>query len=316
MTDERFKQATRGAWVGLIGNMALALMKGIIGFAANSKALLADAAHSASEAARSLKEWSGNQSVNQPSVEDPTSLSGKAGKRWDLLAPVLLMVLGLEIALSSLKSIVSGVTEAPGILALIAVGVSIVVTEAIFQYKYRTGKKTGNAMLVTNALEHRTDVATSAAAFIGVGGAILGTYLESNHWYYLDPAAGLFISFVLLKKNYGLMAATLHSSSDRLLQQEDAADLIETVQRIKGVIAVDDLKAKEHGHYVLVDVRISVNPRITVQEGHDIARTVRHALMKRFTHVSDVMIHVNPYDPGYPYKSQAAEQDDMPTVLH
>lgn len=72
-----------------------------------------------------------------------------------------------------------------------------------------------------------------------------------------------------------------------------------------------------HGHYVIVDVKISVNPRITVLEGHDIAKAVKKILMKRFSHVSDVFTHVNPYDPGYPYKNYMRDQmEDHPPFLH
>jgi len=44
---------------------------------------------------------------------------------------------------------------------------------------------------------------------------------------------------------------------------------------------------------------------------------VKQMLMKRFIHISDVFIHVNPYDPGYPYKNNAdPEHDNYPSLLH
>ncbi|CRF29141.1 ferrous iron efflux protein F [Mycobacterium tuberculosis] len=92
--------------------------------------------------------------------------------------------------------------------------------------------------------------------------------------------------------------------------------MIDTVQRVKGVISIDDLRAREHGHYVVVDIKISVNPRISIQEGYDIAKIVKFTLMKRFIHVSDVFVHVTPYDSGYPYKNHDLQADDMPTLLH
>jgi divalent metal cation (Fe/Co/Zn/Cd) transporter len=64
-------------------------------------------------------------------------------------------------------------------------------------------------------------------------------------------------------------------------------------------------------------MRISVNPRITVCEGHEIAKEVKSMLLERFIHISDVFVHVNPYDPGYPYKNNLElEQRDFPMMLH
>ena len=47
--DERFKQAEFGAIVGIVGNIILAIVKAVIGYIGNSKALLADAVHSGSD---------------------------------------------------------------------------------------------------------------------------------------------------------------------------------------------------------------------------------------------------------------------------
>lgn len=52
--DERFKQAEFGAIVGIVGNIVLAIVKAVIGYIGNSKALLADAVHSASDVVGSL----------------------------------------------------------------------------------------------------------------------------------------------------------------------------------------------------------------------------------------------------------------------
>ncbi|RIX50571.1 hypothetical protein D3P08_20060 [Paenibacillus nanensis] len=99
--------------------------------------------------------------------------------------------------------------------------------------------------------------------------------------------------------------------------KEEAADeLMQVVQRVEGVVTVESLRAREQGHYVVADIVISVNPRITVLEGQEIAKKVKTLLMHRFLHLSDVSVYVEPYDPGYPYKSNHdPNQEHMPTLL-
>ena len=97
---------------------------------------------------------------------------------------------------------------------------------------------------------------------------------------------------------------------------EDSDELMQVVQRVEGVVTVQSLKAREHGHYVVADIVISVNPRITVLEGQEIAKRVKTLLMHRFLHLSEVSVFVEPYDPGYPYKSNHdPNQEQMPTLL-
>ncbi|REK75958.1 cation transporter dimerization domain-containing protein [Paenibacillus paeoniae] len=101
--------------------------------------------------------------------------------------------------------------------------------------------------------------------------------------------------------------------SDR---NENADELMQVVQRVEGVVTVQSIRAREHGHYVVAEIVISVNPRITVLEGQEIAKRVRMLLMHRFHHLTDVSIYVEPYDPGYPYKSNHdPNQEQMPTLL-
>lgn len=99
-------------------------------------------------------------------------------------------------------------------------------------------------------------------------------------------------------------------------QEESAEELMAVVQRVEGVVTVQSIRAREQGHYVVAEIIISVNPRITVLEGQDIAKRVKLLLMHRFLHLSEVMIYVEPYDPGYPYKSNHdPNQEQMPTLL-
>lgn len=317
MSELRFAKAEFAAWVGIVGNLGLALLKGIVGVLANSKALIADAAHSASDVAGSIAVLIGLKAAKLPPDEDHPYGHGKAESIAAIIVSILLIIVGVEIGLSAIKSLIYGVSEPPRSFALIVIVISIVIKEVMFQYKYRLGRKLGSQALIANAWEHRSDVYSSIAAFVGVGGAVMGAWFDVPQFYYLDPAAGLFVSLLVLKMGYKLVMESIHNTMDHVLHQEDAEELLKTVQRVPGVITVDDLRAREHGHYVVVDVKISVNPRITVMEGHDIAKSVKHQLMSRFIHVSDVFIHVNPYDPGYPYKNNVdSEQDDFPTLLH
>jgi divalent metal cation (Fe/Co/Zn/Cd) transporter len=102
---------------------------------------------------------------------------------------------------------------------------------------------------------------------------------------------------------------------DKVLEK-DTEDLMQVVQRVEGVVTVESLRAMEQGHYVVAEIVISVNPRITVLEGQEIAKRVKQLLMHRFLHLSDVSIFVEPYDPGYPYKSNHdPNQEQIPTLL-
>jgi cation diffusion facilitator family transporter len=317
MKEARYKKAEKAAWIGIIGNVTLALLKGTVGFMSGSKALIADAANSASDVAGSFAVLVGIRAAQLPPDKDHPYGHGKAESIAAIIVSVLLMLVGIEIAISAIKAMNAGILEAPKWYALLAITVSIIAKEALFQYKYRLGKKLSSQALIANAWDDRSDVYSSIAAFVGVGGALVGKYWDIPWLYYMDPIASLLVAGFVIMIGYKLVMQSIHSTLDHVLHDEDSEELLKSVLKTKGVITVDDLRAREHGHYVIVDVKISVNPRITVLEGHDIAKAVKLNLMDRFSHVSDVFVHVNPYDPGYPYKiNMDSEESSLPIMIH
>lgn len=317
MNDERFQKTELAVWVGITGNLALACLKIVIGFMSQSKALLADAVHSTSEAISSAAALIRLRTKDAVSKEAYTNSQDKKVSITSILLSIVILVLGVELGISTIKSIGVDVEHAPKAYAFVAIGISFLVKEIMFQYTYRLGKRLGSQEIISNAWVHRSDIYSSIVALLGFLGALMGNYLDLFYLYYLDPLAGLFISLMVLKMGYSLLKEAVHTKNDYVLLQEDAADLIAAVQMIKGVITVDDLQAKEHGHYVVVDIKISVNPRVSVWEGHEISKKIKQQLMKRFHHVSDVFVHVTPYDAGYPYKNNTdTELNEFPSVIH
>ncbi|SYX82279.1 cation diffusion facilitator family transporter [Paenibacillus alvei] len=315
MSTDRFAKAETGAWVGIIGNILLAGVKGIAGFLSGSQALIADAFHSASDVAGSFAVLVGLKAAKRPPDKDHPYGHGKAESIAAIIVSVLLLVVGIELAISAAKSIWNGKVVVPEWYALAAIILSIVAKECMFQYKFRLGKRLSSQALIANAWEHRSDVYSSIAALAGVGGAMIGGKLGISWLLYLDPIAGAVVALLVLRMGYRLVLDSIHSTMDHVLHDEDANPLIRAVQSVDGVITVDELRAREHGHYVIVDVKISVNPRLTVAEGHTVAKRVKKHLLQRFIHVADVFVHVNPFDPGFPYRSQEARGEDTSTLL-
>jgi len=316
MSEERYYKADTAAWIGISGNAALALVKGAAGWMAGSKALLADALFSASAAAGSFAKLIGKRASKVNPEADRMQERGKAETVASVIVSVLMLIVGVEIGISAIKSLYNGVDSPPEGYSLMVILASIVAKEAIFQYKYRIAKRLSSQSLVADAWTHRGHLYPSLAALGGAGGAMLGGILGLPYFYYLDPLGGLIVSIFILKMGFDTIMEALRISMDRTLHHEDAQDVMQAVQRVKGVITVDELTAREQGHYVVVEMKISVNPRITVFEGHEIAKDVKGRLMERYIHISDVLVHVYPYDPGYPYKNNLElEQRDFPSML-
>src|SRR5690625_2525609 len=147
MFNQRFKQAEWAAWLGIVGNIILATLKWVVGVLSNSKALIADAAHSASDVAGSFAVLIGIKAAKKPPDVDHPYGHGKAEPIAAIIVSILLIVVGMEIGWSSMQAVYSGELESPRWYALIAIAISIIVKEALFQYKYKLGKRLSSQAL-------------------------------------------------------------------------------------------------------------------------------------------------------------------------
>lgn len=283
-------------WVGIIVNTLLTIIKVIGGLLSGSRALIADALHSASDIVGSIVILFAVKIANKPPDKEHPYGHGKAESIASIIVALLLIVVGVEISISSIKVFFGTIPQAPSKLALIIIIISIVIKEILFQYKYRLGKKYQSAALITEAWHHRSDSLSSFAALIGIGAAIIGQHYGLTFLVYGDAVAGLAVSLIVIKVGYSLAKDAANIALEKVLNEKDTKKYVETVKSVHGVKRVDEILARTHGSYIIIDLKIAVNSNITVKAGHTIAQTTKRKLIESHREIEDVLVHINPYD--------------------
>lgn len=290
----RYRRVKHAAWVGIIINIALAIVKGTFGVLANSRALIADAAHSAADVVTSFAVLIGVRAAELPPDEDHPYGHGKAESITAIIVSVLLFLVGFEIALNTIGEMRGG-SEPPGTIALYIIVASIIIKEALFRVKVRLGKKYNSEAIITDAWHHRSDAISSIAALAGVGASIIGFHFDIPWLLYGDLVAGVFVAGLVMLMAWKLGKDAIHNALDHVLHEEDTTEMKDKVLGVDGVIGIDEFHARQHGHYVIIDIKIAVDPEISVRAGHDIATDVKGLLMEE-EKVRNVLVHVNPYE--------------------
>src|SRR5690625_2930654 len=259
-------------WIGIIVNLLLTIFKGIGGVLSGSRALLADALHSASDIVGSVVVLFAVKIANKPPDEEHPYGHGKAENIASIIVALLLIVVGIEISISSIKVFFGEIPEAPGKLALFILIISIIIKEILFYYKLWLGKKYNSSALITEAWHHRSDSLSSLAALVGIGLAIVGENLQLTFLIYGDAIAGIIVSGIVIKVGYQLIKTSATIILEKVLDDDEVEAYLATVKAVNGVLRIDQLLARTHGSYVIIDIKISVDPNITVLKGHEIAR--------------------------------------------
>ncbi len=287
----RGKESMRGAWLGILGNVGLALLKGMVGYLAGSRAMVADALHSAADLVGSFVVLIALRVANQPADWDHPYGHGKAESLAAAAVGLVLLTTALAVMVASGRDMAAGASGIPGVAAVYVAGVSVVIKEAMFQYKVRLARRWNSPALHANAWEHRSDAFSSAAALVGIAGARMG-------YPFMDPLAAVVVALMVGRMGYLMVRDAVWQLMDRLPDEEVRWEMVEAAAAVNGVQQVQRILVRTMGGYLLADVTIAVPSRMNVAQGHDVAAQVRQSIQNRRDDVMRVMVHVNPADEG------------------
>lgn len=288
------RRGTRVAYANAVINIVLAVVKGVVGTIAGSQALIADAVHSGADLVGSLAVIIGLRIARKPPDEDHPYGHGKAELIAATIVAGLLVAAAIEVGTSSVTSFFRR-PAAPQMVAAYVALAAMIIKEFLFRYNYRLGKRLSSKSLLAQAYDHRSDVYSSLAAFVGIVLSVLGQRTHRPWLLHMDAVAGLFVALLVLKMAIDIARDSLQSLMDRVvLEEENIAPYLEAVRQVEGVRDIDEIRVRDHGQYVIVDIEIAVDGHITVAAGHDIAAEVRRVLRRDFERIQDVFVHVNP----------------------
>ncbi|MEN9981521.1 MAG: hypothetical protein RL542_1308 [Bacteroidota bacterium] len=283
--------AIKATYFSIIGNAALALIKGLAGFFGNSYALIADAIESTTDIFASFLVLFGIKYSNKPADENHPYGHGRAEPLITFLVVGFLITSATIIAYESILNI-STPHDLPKSWTLYVLGAIIIWKEYSFQVVMKRSKETNSSSLKADAWHHRSDAITSVAAFVGISIALfLGKGYESA-----DDWAALFASGFILYNSFLIFRPALGEIMDEHLY-DDLIDSIRLVAKeVEGIIDTEKCFIRKSGMKYHVDLHARVKATISVKEGHDLAHKLKDTLRAEIPELGHVLIHIEPDD--------------------
>ena len=289
-TDNFTQVANRVAWVTIIMNVVLALGKLLAGILAHSSAMISDAVHSASDIFSTFVVMIGIKMAGKSKDKEHPYGHERLECVAAVVLSVVLLITGLGIGAGALKTILSGTYEElviPGIPALIAAIVSIVIKEAMYWYTRLHAKRIDSAALLADAWHHRSDAFSSVGALIGILGARMGFPV-------MDSVASLVIFLFIAKAAFDIFKDAMDKMVDHACDEETECALRECIFQNAEVKRIDLLRTRVFGNKIYVDLEIQVDGTYSLRKAHGIAEEVHDAIENNFDKVKHIMVHVNP----------------------
>jgi cation diffusion facilitator family transporter len=284
------KRGLKTTLIGIIASCILAAIKIFSGIVGNSYALIADGIESLTDIFTSSIVLTGLYFASKPADEDHPYGHGKAEPFAGVAVSFGIFIAAMVIVVQSIYEIITP-HHAPAPFTLIVLVLVIITKETLFRFVIKVGTSVNSIAVKSDAWHHRSDAITSAAAFIGISIALLGgTGYESA-----DDFAALFASVIIIINAYRIFKPALFELLDTAPPVQVIQKVRRTASKVESVMGIDKCFVRKMGFDYFVDIHVLVYANLPVHKGHEIAHKVKDELMKAYSNISDVLVHIEPY---------------------
>jgi len=311
--DPALLSTEKGIWAikwSFLGLLATAVFQLGIVFLSNSVALLADMIHNFGDAATAIPLWIAFIFARKKPTNKFSYGYGRVEDLAGIVVVLAILISGCVVSYESFQRLSSPYHVDYLWAVAVASVVGFLGNEAVARFRLKVGKEIGSAALVAEGHHARTDGLTSLGVLVGALGVWVGFPLA-------DPLVGLLISAIVFK----VVFETGKSVFTRLLDGVDAEVIDEIKQaanHVDGVQDITEVRVRWIGHRMLAEVNIAVRSDLTVEQGHEIAKEVRHELLHHLQYLSNAIIHIDPVSASGEdhHRIEGHAHDELPLHSH
>lgn len=276
----------------MIFNGFLAVIKILAGIFGNSTAMISDAVNSISDVMTNLVVMISGKFSHKGEDKDHPYGHEKFDSMVSVLLGVAIIITAFEIGKAAVTILYDYFwnqvpIEAPGYIALIVAVSTILIKEYMFHFTRKSAKKASSPSLFAQAMDHRSDQLASLGAVIGISGSILG--IE-----FFEPMASLVICLFVFRVGFNIIKTGISQVVDQAADDETVQKIRDIVEKHEIVIQIDELRTRQFGMKVYVDMEIQVSKQMSLVSAHEIAEHLHDEIEAQIPEVIHCMIHVNP----------------------
>lgn len=287
--NQHRKQVTarRGIYLSIVAYVMISASKLFVGYTFNSDAVFADGMNNFTDSFVSIALLIGMILSQRPADQNHRYGHYKIETITTLIMSFVIFYIGISLTTDAITALINQEYASPTPINAVIGLISGIVMIGVHWYNNRLGKKLNSPSLKASAKDNLSDALTSFATAISV-------ILSRTGIIWLDGAMAVVVGLIIIKSGYDIFKDSVFALSDGF-PEEDLKNYRKIVENVPGVLAVSEIRGRNYGANVYIDITILVDPTITVQEGHDITEKVETAL-KNIEDVTATDVHVEPYN--------------------
>jgi cation diffusion facilitator family transporter len=256
----------------IAASAALTAAKTVIGLATGSLAILSEAGHSLLDLSATVLTYFAVRISGKPADAEHHYGHGKVESVSALAETALLFLLTVAVIYEATQRLFGGTpatVEANSAAFVVIIG-SIVIDFFRARVLKRVARETSSEALQADALHFGSDMWSSIAVLIGLGGVALG-------YFWADAAAALVVAVFIAVAGWRLGRRTVDSLTDTA--PAGAGERITAIVRqVPGIVGIERVRVRPAGPALFVDLGIGVSRTLPLDRVTAIKERVAHAI--------------------------------------
>lgn len=283
----RYKSVRLASILGVLGNIFLLVIKGIIGFMTNSKAMIADFINSAGDVFSSFMTFIGNKIASKPYDDDHNLGHGKAEYIYSMLISIVMFITVLIILKDSILSIFKPIHYEFSIWLIVVCIITIILKFLLFLYTNKISKKLNNLLIKANSKDHRNDCVLTLLNLISA-------ILSRNGIYFIDGIVGTVISVWIILTAINIFKESYDVLMDKCMNDITKNEVLKIIENHKEIKKITHFNSTPVGYKYQISLSIFVDGNLSTFESHNIADNLEKEIINNIDEVYLAIIHVNP----------------------
>ena len=289
---QRTRTGKLAGLVGIVCNLLLAGGKIAVGAWAHSMSALADGLNNLSDATGSVVTLLGFKFAEKPADKEHPYGHARFEYLASLTVSVLILVIGFELAKSSVEKIIRPTPVEVSPLMMAVLVISVLVKLLMFFFNRRTGRAIQSPALMAAAADSRNDAITTAAV-------ILAAVIEQFTDLRVDGIMGLLVSLFILYSGISLAKETVSPLLGEGADSELHRRLTDYIGSCDMVIGCHDLMVHDYGpgkRYA--SIHVEMDKDVDAMVSHEAIDSMERECLEQFG--VHLVIHYDPVSTNDP----------------
>ena len=278
---------TRATYASVFTGSFLAIIKLIAYVFTGSVALLTSLIDSIIDVVTSLVNMFAVKQSLIPADAEHRFGHGKVESLAGLVQAAFICGSVLFILFESVNKLVNPVKVEHGLMGIIVMLISIIVTIALVMYQRHVIRNTASVAISADSLHYASDLWFNTSVIIAI---ILSYYFDLI---LADPVIALGIAAYIIYNAWHIAMTCLDQLMDRELPDTDREKIRQIALSNSNVMDVHGLRTRKSGLDIFIQLHLEMDHKLDLETAHNIAMDVEEKICAAFPN-ADVIIHQDP----------------------